>query len=305
VLLDPHTKRFHLSQSTVQNVSNLEMQGEENRKIFDDMDVEIKRKLDGGMHVTKALSNMLCLEDKPEDKPECFYDKGFIPNVDDVDGYNEYIGAKLMFDFLGDDIARGQVIKGEDGQPIGKRNINPILDSRMYTVHLSDGSHHKLSANIIAENLYAQVNEQGHQQLIFWEIIGHQTNSEYTNDIPIKTVSYFHIPKTTKVWEIQVVFRDKSTAWLPMNEVRMSNPIELAEYARMSHIAEEPEFAWWVQHALCTCQRMISKIKSTYWCTTHKSGIELPKNVNDAYEINKKMGPIFAAGHRKGNEKDS
>jgi hypothetical protein len=49
-----------------------------------------------------------------------------------------------MFDFMGDDVARGQVIKhakGEDGQPIEKRNINPILDSRMYTVQLSDGSH--------------------------------------------------------------------------------------------------------------------------------------------------------------------
>jgi hypothetical protein len=61
----------------------------------------------------------------------------------------------LMFDFIGNDVPRGQVIKrvkGEDGQPIGKRYVNPILDSRMYTIQLSDGLHHELSANI-AENL--------------------------------------------------------------------------------------------------------------------------------------------------------
>jgi hypothetical protein len=68
-----------------------------------------------------------------------------------IDGYDEYIGAELLFDFLGDDATRGQVIKcakGKDGQPIGKWNINTILDSRMYNAQLSDGSHHELSANI-------------------------------------------------------------------------------------------------------------------------------------------------------------
>jgi hypothetical protein len=46
-----------------------------------------------------------------------------------VDSYDEYIRAELMFDFMGDDVARGQVIKrakGEDGQPLGTHNANPI-----------------------------------------------------------------------------------------------------------------------------------------------------------------------------------
>jgi hypothetical protein len=57
---------------------------------------------------------------------------------------------------------------------------------------------------------------------------------EYDNEMLTKTGSNFLLPKTTKGWEIQVSFRDESTAWLPMNEVWMSNPIELAEYAAMS-----------------------------------------------------------------------
>jgi hypothetical protein len=227
---------------TVQNVTELKMHIDENKKLFDDIDIEIKRKMESGAHAIELLPNMLYLEDEPADEPDCFNDGGFVPDVDNVDRYDEYIRAKLMFDFMGDDVARGRVIKrakGEDGQPLGTRNVNPILDTRMYTVQLSDGSHCELSANIIAENLYAQVNEQGHQQLIFWEIIGHRTNGEYTNEMPIKTGSNFHLPKTTKGWEIQVSFCNKSTAWLLMNEVRMSNPIELAEYAVMSRIAKE------------------------------------------------------------------
>jgi hypothetical protein len=76
------------------------MRVEENKKILDDMNIEIKRRIDNRMHATELLPNMVCLEDKPADKPECFYDSGFIPNVDDVDRYDKYIGAELMFDFL-------------------------------------------------------------------------------------------------------------------------------------------------------------------------------------------------------------
>jgi hypothetical protein len=86
---------------------------------------------------------MLYLEDEPADEPDCFDDNGFVPDVYNVDRYDEYIGAELMFDFMGDEIARGQVIKrakGEDGQPLGTRNANPFFDTRMYTVQLSDGS---------------------------------------------------------------------------------------------------------------------------------------------------------------------
>jgi hypothetical protein len=158
--------------------------------------------MDSGAHVIEPLPNLLYLEDEPADEPNCFDDSGFIPDVDNVDGYDEYIRAELMFDFMGDDAARGRVIKrakGEDRQPLGTCNSNPILDTRMYTVQLSDGSHHELSANIIAKNLYSQVNEQGHQQLIFWEIIGHRTNEEYTDEMPIKMGSNFHLPKPQRV----------------------------------------------------------------------------------------------------------
>jgi hypothetical protein len=90
----------------VQNVTKLEMRVDENKKLFDDMDIEIK-KMDSGAHVIEPLPNMLYLEDKLADEPDCFDDSGFIPNADNVDGYDEYIGAELMFDFMGDDVARG------------------------------------------------------------------------------------------------------------------------------------------------------------------------------------------------------
>jgi hypothetical protein len=73
----------------------------------------------------------------------------------------------------------------------------------------------------------------------------------------------------------------------------MSYPIELAEYAVLSHIAKEPAFTWWVPHSLHTHRTMVSKIETKYWQTTHMFGIELPKNVKDAFEIDRKTGTDF------------
>ena len=50
------------------------------------------------------------------------------------------VGAELLFPY-GDDMVHGKVIKrakGEDGIPIRRRNMNPVLDTREYQVELSN-----------------------------------------------------------------------------------------------------------------------------------------------------------------------
>ena len=51
----------------------------------------------------------------------------------------------------------------EDGNPIGTPNKNPILDARKYEVEYLDGTTEILAANTIAENMLAQVDDQGHR----------------------------------------------------------------------------------------------------------------------------------------------
>jgi len=52
-----------------------------------------------------------------------------------------------------------------DGNPIGVRNNNPILDTREYEVEMPDGSTAAYAANVIAENLFSQVDSEGRQHL--------------------------------------------------------------------------------------------------------------------------------------------
>ena len=63
----------------------------------------------------------------------------------------------------------------EAGNPIGKYHENPLLDSRLYDVEFVDRGVEAVTANIIAENILAQINEEGHWQLMLDEIIDHRT----------------------------------------------------------------------------------------------------------------------------------
>jgi hypothetical protein len=71
---------------------------------------------------------------------------------------------------------------------------------------MDDGAVAKYTANMIAENLYSQVDQEGNCYLVFKEITDHQYDQN--------TVLLHHSNKpqrTTKGWQLQVEWRDGST----------------------------------------------------------------------------------------------
>ena len=44
---------------------------------------------------------------------------------------------------------------------------------------------------------------------------------------------------TTKGWELHVKWHDGSTNWIPLKDLKHSNPVEVAEYATIAKLAEE------------------------------------------------------------------
>ena len=212
---------------------------------------------------------------------------------------DEYIGSQLMLPH-GGDAARATVVgrkRDKDGNPIGRRHDNPLLDTREYEVEFEgDGSMDSFTTNIIAENLYSQVDEQGRTYQILKEIVDHRKDNRavHISDGMVRTRSGRLRKRITTIgWQLQVEWKDGSTSWVPLKDLKESNPIELAEYAVASQIQDEPAFAWWVRDVLRKRTRIICKVKSRYWSRTHKYGVELPKTVEEAYAIDKKTNTRF------------
>ena len=134
----------------------------------------------------------------------------------------------------------------QDGLPMGAPSNNPMTDTRVYDVQFLNGSIEEIPVNVIAENLLSQVDEEGHRHIHLNEIIDHRRNEEA---IP-KEEEYFTTSTgtkrrkiTTKGWEFCIQWKDGSTSWVSLKDLKLSHPVELADYARLNSIGEEAAMA--------------------------------------------------------------
>jgi len=217
---------------------------------------------------------------------------------DDYDGYDQYINAQVTIPKHGKP-GRCTVTArriGGDGKPVGRGNPNPLLDTREYKCIREDGSVDYYTANLIADNIYSQVDPDGINVSIFRDICDHRKTEEA---LPMEQMFYTdrngreQQRRTTKGWELNLGWNDGSTSWLPLKDVKASNPVEVAEYAVANKLQDEPAFAWWVSHVLRKRDRIISKVKAKYWSKTHKFGIRMPKSVKEALQIDQDTGTDF------------
>jgi predicted transcriptional regulator len=83
----------------------------------------------------------------------------------DVDTYDQYVGSHVRVS-IGDEIRSGKVVRRKrelDGTVTGRANANSMLDTRTYEIEFPDGHSDEYTANVIAENMYAQCDIEGRQ----------------------------------------------------------------------------------------------------------------------------------------------
>ena len=226
-----------------------------------------------------------------------------IPDADETftpDTYgDEYINKEVALRRGADDasdVQFGKVTKrlrDAEGRPIGMANKNPLLDTRQYDVEFRDGRSESLSANLIAQNLYSQIDDEGARHILLDDIIDHRRNDSAVDkaDAFVKRRNGVKRRReTTRGWQLLCQWKDGSSNWVELKDARQSYPILVAEYAFANRIDDEPAFAWWVSDVIKKRDRILSKVKSKYWQRTHKFGIRIPKTVQEALEIDKANG---------------
>ena len=298
-----------VSRTSVQRITNLELQEETNKSRMTAFGNAVKEYLrdynhvlnDGGTAEPNDWSTHP-FEDDPDFQEE-FEDVVSNPGVKEADDlftpdtYDQYLQMELALpqgDSLEPRLAKvTKQLKDANGIPIGMADQNPLLDTRMYEVEFADGEKASLAANYIAENLFAQIDDEGSRQVLMNEIIDYRTNGTNLKQqdafITTKTGTK-HRRETTKGWELLIEWKDGSTNWVSLKDIRESYPVQVAEFALATHISMEPTFAWWVPFVLKKRNRILAKVKSKYWLRTHKFGIGIPKSVEEAKKIDEQNG---------------
>ena len=161
---------------------------------------------------------------------------------------DNYVNTEVMLP-RGDHMARGKVIRRKrdaKGNPIGRANNNPILDTRQYEVQFADGEVTELTANVIAEAMFAQCDEDGNEYVLFDSFVDFQKDGTALSMADQKVVVKGRpfLCRTTVGWQLCCQWKDGSTSWEKLSDLKESHPVQTAEYAVAQGIDHEPAFNW-------------------------------------------------------------
>ena len=99
-----------------------------------------------------------------------------------------------------------------------------------------------------------------------------------------------HHPKTTKGWNLAVKWKDGLTSWEKLVDLKESFPVGVAEYAIASNLDKEPDFSWWSKSVIKRCKKTIAAANTKYIKLTQRFGLEIPKTVKQALEVDAENG---------------
>jgi len=204
---------------------------------------------------------------------------GELPDIEDIlDSTGKILNQQPMWDNMinaeiilqqGDKLQLGKVKRrsiDDSGKTIGTYSDNPILNSIIYEVEFPDGELKEYAANILAENMLSQVDDEGHNILLMRDIIDFKKDEAIAVPMIDKYLvtrsGQRRLRKTTQGWSFLVNWKDGTESWVKLAELKDSYPVELAEFATARGIANEPAFAWWVPHTLRRRNAILSAVKA-------------------------------------------
>ena len=63
-------------------------------------------------------------------------------------------------------------------------------------------------------------------------------------------------------WNMLVRWKDQTESWVKLSDMKESHPVEMAEFAKLKGINDEPAFAWWTPYVLWKRDVILSSIKA-------------------------------------------
>jgi hypothetical protein len=301
-----------ISRTTVQRITNLELSTDEVKAKCKEYDQRITDLLKDENHVIHQDGdlqlqdwNEFPIEDDPDFIEEFQHvisdpeitdeDENFTPDTFD----DTYLNMEIALPRGGGDPEDTQFAKvtkrlrDAEGRPIGTANDNPLLDTREYEVEFLDGHVESMSANLIAQHLFSQVDEEGHRYILLDDIIDFRRDENAIDKADAFVIMRNGVRwrrQTTQGWQLLCQWKDGSTNWVALKDMKNSYPVQVAEYVKANGIDDEPAFAWWIPQTLRKRDRILSKTKSKYWQRTHKFGLRIPKTVAQAQAIDAENG---------------
>ncbi|KAL7536195.1 hypothetical protein ACHAXR_006978 [Thalassiosira sp. AJA248-18] len=139
--------------------------------------------------------------------------------------------------------------------------------------------------------MYAQCDSDGNQYILLDDIVDFRKNGDAISLSDQKTTDprgRLYLRRTTIGWQLCCEWKDGSTSWEKLSDLKESHPVVTAEFAVCQDISHESAFNYWVPYVLKKRDRIISLVrqrKTRYLKRNQKFGIELHKTVKEALDL--------------------
>ena len=95
---------------------------------------------------------------------------------------------------------------------------------------------------------------------------------------------------TTKGWQLLCQWKDSSTNWVALKDMKNSYPVQIADYAVANCIDDEPAFAWWMSNVVKKHEQILSKSRLSIGSTLTNLASTFLKLLLKCKQLIKKMG---------------
>ena len=114
-------------------------------------------------------------------------------------------------------------IENEDRSRAGTYHRNLLMDTLEYELENDDGTHDCYFANVIAENIYSQIDSEGHQFLVLEDISDHckgGTAIDVADGFTIISNGNRHPKKTIQGWELNIKMKKGLSKWVALKDLK-------------------------------------------------------------------------------------
>ncbi|KAI2491468.1 Reverse transcriptase (RNA-dependent DNA polymerase) [Fragilaria crotonensis] len=220
-----------IARSTVWSITRDELAGDAVRRAIESLDLSIRDKIGDSVEDGIAQENVGALpvngdllEDLDDDA--AFDEEPGVPEMDEYtpETFDGYLTASVMLP-RGDEVLKAQVV-ARRGTSMGinrQSQLESDFGYEEYVVEFEDGTSEVYAANMIAENMYAQVDKEGKAHTLISDIVDHESDER-----AMKVADGTFVDKqgrqrpriTTQGWRLLVEWKDGTTTWVPLKDLK-------------------------------------------------------------------------------------
>ncbi len=130
-------------------------------------------------------------------------------------------------------------------------------------IEFDEGDVCEVTVNIIAESMYASWDADGNNYILSDSYVDYKSNQKATTKDDQQFVHNGHnsLCQSTIRWHLCVQWKDGSTSWQSLKDLKEAYPVAVTENAVRQGIDNDPAFNWWVHAVLRKHGHIIALVK--------------------------------------------